>query len=126
MAEGWMRQLGGNDLNVKSAGIEAHGQNPRAISTMAEAGVDIAGQQSSQFDAAMLDWADYVVTVCGHADEQCPILPAGTRKEHWPLPDPAQAAGTEEEISAAFRESRDDIRHRVADMIERLRIEQGL
>jgi arsenate reductase len=93
---------------------------------MAEAGVDIAGQQSSQFDAAMLDRADYVVTVCGHADEQCPILPAGTRKEHWPLPDPAQAAGTEEEISAAFRESRDDIRHRVADMIERLRIEQGL
>jgi arsenate reductase len=126
MAEGWMRQLGGNDLNVKSAGIEAHGQNPRAISTMAEAGVDIAGQQSSQFDAAMLDWADYVVTVCGLADEQCPMLPAGTRKEHWPLPDPAQAAGTEEEISAAFRESRDDIRHRVADMIERLRIEQGL
>jgi len=124
MAEGWARQLGDKSLSVNSAGIEAHGKNARAVAVMAETGVDIAGQQSTTLNEAMLDWADYLVTVCGHADEHCPMLPPDTRKEHWPLPDPARAIGTEEEILAIFRESRDDIRSRVADLIERLRMEQ--
>ena len=68
----------------------------------------------------MIARADYVVTVCGNADQNCPVLPAGTRKEHWPLDDPAAAAGTEDEIMAVFRDSRDDIRRRVADLLERL------
>ena len=68
----------------------------------------------------MLEEADYLVTVCGHADEHCPAAPAGTRKEHWPLPDPAKATGNEDEIMAVFRASRDDIRARVADLLERL------
>ena len=63
------------------------------------------------------------MTVCGHADEHCPVLPAGMRKEHWPLPDPATATGTEEEIMAVFRDSRDDIRARVTDLLERLAAE---
>jgi arsenate reductase len=88
---------------------------------MEEAGVDITDQASTRVTAAMLDWADYVVTVCGHADEHCPVLPAGTRKEHWPLPDPAKATGSEEHVMAVFRESRDDIRRRVLDLIVRLK-----
>ena len=119
-----MHEAGEDSLAVKSAGIEAHGQNPRAISVMAEAGIDITGQQSTQLDRSMLDWADYVITVCGHADEHCPILPPGTRKEHWPLPDPAKAAGTDREVLAVFRTSRDDIRRRVGGLIERIRVEQ--
>lgn len=65
--------------------------------------------------AAILAAADHVVTVCGHADEQCPVLPVGMTKEHWPLADPAKASGTEVEVLAAFRACRDDARARGAD-----------
>ena len=120
MAEGWARQLGSDWLQVQSAGIEAHGKNPRAIAVMQEAGVDISSQESTRLTDDMLAAADYLVTVCGHADEHCPALPDGIRKEHWPLNDPARATGSEEEIMADFRASRDDIRQRVADLISRL------
>ncbi|NNG13975.1 MAG: arsenate reductase (thioredoxin) [Gammaproteobacteria bacterium] len=120
MAEGWGHQLGGDWLQVQSAGIESHGKNPRAIAVMQEAGVDISDQESTKLTDEMLASADYLVTVCGHADEHCPVLPAGIRKEHWPLSDPAKATGSEQEIMAVFRESRDDIRQRVADLIGRL------
>ena len=123
MAEGWGRHLGGADLHFDSAGIEAHGQNPRAIQVMDEAGIDIRGQQSTVVRDDLLAWADRVVTVCGHADEHCPILPAGVEKEHWPLSDPAKAAGPEEEVMDVFRASRDEIRRRVADLINRLQAE---
>jgi arsenate reductase len=68
----------------------------------------------------MIDAADVVVTVCGHADEHCPVLPASVRKIHWPLNDPAKATGTEEEIMAVFRAARDDIRERVRALVEEL------
>ena len=120
MAQGWARELAGDWLHVQSAGIEAHGKNPRAIAIMQEAGVDISGQESTKLTDDMLASVDYVVTVCGHADEHCPALPAGTRKEHWPLNDPAKAAGPEAAIMQVFRDSRDDIRHRVSELIGRL------
>jgi len=113
MAEGWARTLGGTALVAESAGIEAHGKNPRAIAVMAEAGVDISGQESTVVSEAMLRRADILVTVCGHADEMCPALPATVRKVHWPLDDPARATGTEEEIMAAFRATRDEVERRV-------------
>jgi len=121
MAEGWARELAsqyGDDwLSVESAGIEAHGKNPRAITVMQEAGVDISGQESTRLTDDMLERADLVVSVCGHADEHCPALPAGTRKVHWPLDDPAKAQGTENEIMQTFRNSRDDIRARVEALL---------
>jgi len=120
IAEGWAKQLGGDQFDVYSAGIESHGKNPRAIAVMKEAGVDISKQESTKLTDQMLVGLDYVVTVCGHADEHCPILPVETEKEHWPLPDPARATGTEEEIMQVFRASRDDIKQRVADLLERL------
>ena len=129
MAEGWARALSRADgapwLTVQSAGIEAHGKNPRAIAVMREAGVDITAQESTRLTDAMLATADYLVTVCGHADEHCPVVPAHVRKEHWPLNDPARATGTEEQIMTVFRASRDDIRDRVADLLQRLRQEAG-
>ena len=121
MAEGWARWFGQPLFEVQSAGIECHGKNPRAIAVMKEAGLDISGQESTRVTDEMLARADLVVTVCGHADEHCPVLPPGTRKEHWPLPDPARAEGSEEEIMAVFRASRDDIRQRVKDLLERCR-----
>ncbi|MCC5809608.1 MAG: arsenate reductase (thioredoxin) [Ectothiorhodospiraceae bacterium] len=118
MAEGFARQLAGERAVVQSAGIEAHGKNPRAIAAMAEVAVDISGQESTALTDAMLAEADLVVTVCGHADEHCPVLPPGTRRVHWPLPDPAKATGTEDEITAQFRAVRDDIRRRVSQLLE--------
>ena len=117
MAEGYARALGEGLIEALSAGIEAHGQNPRAVAAMAEDGVDISSQPSTVVTDDMLARADRVVTVCGHADEHCPIVPPGTRREHWPLPDPARATGSEEEIRAEFRRVRDDIRKRVTALI---------
>lgn len=124
IAEGWARQLAGEGFTVQSAGIEAHGKNPRAIAVMKEAGIDISGQESTRVNDAMLAAADLVVTVCGHADEHCPVLPAGTRKEHWPLADPAKASGDEAHIMQVFRASRDDIRQRVTDLLQPVQREE--
>jgi len=120
MAEGWARALGGDRFAVQSAGIEAHGKNPRAIAVMAEAGIDISGQASTIVSDGMINEANVVVTVCGHADEVCPALPPAVKKIHWPLRDPAKATGTEEEIMAEFRTTRDEVRNRVGDLLETL------
>ena len=120
MAEGWARHLGGNTVLAESAGIEAHGKNPRAIAVMAEAGVDISRQESTVVDDDMLARAAVVVTVCGHADEMCPALPSSVRKIHWPLTDPAKATGTDDEIMAAFRATRDEVERRVRGLLAEL------
>lgn len=124
MAEGWAKKFAPSDWTIESAGIEAHGKNPRAIAVMAEAGVDIAQQESTRLTSDMLERADYLVTVCGHADENCPVLPPNTRKEHWPLADPARATGSEDAIITVFRAARDDIRRRVEALVQRLQAEQ--
>ncbi len=120
MAEGWAKRLGAGIVEAESAGIEAHGKNPRAIRVMAEAGVDISGQESTRVTDEMIRRADVVVTVCGHADEHCPVLPPGVRKIHWPLDDPARARGTEEQVMAVFRATRDDIRRRTEELLRQL------
>jgi arsenate reductase len=120
MAEGWGKQLGHDIAEFESAGIEAHGKNPRAITMMREAGVDISDQESTRVTDDMIQQADIVVTVCGHADEHCPVLPPGVKKIHWPLTDPAKASGSEDEILAQFRATRDEVRERVADLIQKL------
>jgi len=120
MAEGWTRRLGGGQFTSASAGIEAHGKNPRAIEVMREAGVDISGQDSTVVDDEMLHRADIVVTVCGHADELCPRLPPTVRKLHWPLTDPAKATGSEAEIMAEFRATRDEVKRRVEGLLAQL------
>jgi arsenate reductase len=121
MAEGWTRKLGGEQFTAASAGIEAHGKNPRAIEVMREAGVDISGQESTVVSDGMLHEADVVVTVCGHADELCPALPPAVKKMHWPLTDPAKATGSDEEIMAEFRATRDEVRQRVRSLLESLK-----
>lgn len=123
IAEGWLRVLGGDAFTVQSAGIEAHGKNPRAIATMREANIDISGQESTIVTDEMLADADVVVTVCGHADEQCPALPRHVSKRHWPLSDPAKARGTEQEIMAEFRATRDEVERRVRQLIAELSVE---
>ena len=117
MAEGWLKQLGGDHYEVFSAGIEAHGKNPRAITVMQEAGVDISGQESEILDPELLKTIDLLVTVCGHADEHCPVVPATCEKQHWPFDDPAKATGSKEEIMDEFRRVRDQIKTRIEAFI---------
>jgi arsenate reductase len=117
MAEGFARHLGGDRWEVHSAGTSPQGVNPRALRAMAEAGVDISGQRSKAIAPGLLESADIVVTLCGDAEEKCPLTPPSVRRLHWPLEDPARATGTEEEIMARFRAVRDEIRQRVAALI---------
>lgn len=101
MAEGWAKALA-PQCEVNSAGLEAHGLNPRAIAAMARQGVDIGSQTSDVLDDEMIRRADLIVTVCSHADAHCPIIPAGKRKLHLPFDDPTGCSGPEEEIRASF------------------------
>lgn len=120
MAEGWAKHLGGDKVEVYSAGIEAHGLHPRAVSVMKEAGVDISGQTSKLIDLDILNRADYVITLCGDANDKCPTTPPHVKRMHWGFPDPAKTTGTEEEIMQVFREVRDAIKDRVEDFLKRI------
>ena len=113
MAEGWARHLKSGCIEAYSAGIEPHGLDPRAVKVMAEAGVDISGQRSKHVNGLKDITFDYVVTVCGHANEQCPFFPAKTKVVHVGLDDPpklAQDAKSEDEALAHYRRVRDEIR----------------
>jgi arsenate reductase len=120
MAEGWARELAGDLISIKSAGIEAHGQNQRAIAAMAEVGIDISQQESIRVNGEMLEWTDLLVTLCDNAEEQCPVISPHTIKLHLPLADPAKIRGSEEEILAEFREARDKVKQRVEFVIEQI------
>lgn len=121
IAEGWTRYLGKESVKVNSAGIKAHGINPRTILIMQESGIDITGQSSKVVAPDMIKWANLVITVCGDADESCPLLARGVNKLHWPLPDPAKAIGTDEEIMLEFRSVSNEIRHRVIELLATLK-----
>jgi arsenate reductase len=120
MAEGWTHFLADGMFQAESAGIEAHGKNPRAITVMKESGIDISGQESTIVSDEMLQRADVVVTVCGHADEQCPVLPPQVNKIHWTLSDPAKATGSETAIISEFRATRDEVERRVRGLLLQL------
>jgi arsenate reductase len=124
MAEGWARALAKDIIDVRSAGIEAHGQNQQAIDTMAEVGIDISKQESIRVNGEMLEWADLLVTLCDNAEEQCPLVSPHTVKVHLPLPDPAKIRGSDEEIQQAFRETREKVRQRVEFVMEQVASEQ--
>jgi len=112
MAEGWARHLWPALFDVSSAGIVAHGLNPHAVAVMAEIGIDISGQRSKMLTELGLLEFDYVITVCGHADEACPIFPGRTRKIHHGFDDPprlAATAQTPEEGLVHYRRVRDEI-----------------
>ncbi|MDZ7641525.1 MAG: arsenate reductase ArsC [Desulfurivibrio sp.] len=111
MAEGWGRQLLGDDFAVYSAGIARHGMNPQAVKVMAEAGVDISDQYSKTLEQLPPGNFDYVITLCGHANETCPWFPG--KVIHHGFDDPpklAQAATNEEEALGHYRRVRDEIR----------------
>ena len=117
LLHGYLEQLLGDRTVVYSAGIETHGLNPRAVRVMAEDGVDITHHTSNHVDEYTAVPFDYVLTVCDHANEACPIFPSTAIKLHHNFPDPAKATGTDEEIMQQFRTVRDQVKAYAQDFV---------
>ena len=115
MAEAFGHKHLSDQFDVYSAGIEAHGLNPNAIKAMDEVGIDIRNQTSDTIDTELLNRADYVVTLCGDANDKCPITPPHVTRWHWGFDDPARAEGTEEEKWTVFQRVRDEISARIEE-----------
>jgi len=107
MAEGFLRAAAGDLVNVQSAGSKPTGfVHPLAIKVMAEAGIDISGHRSKHLKEFLEQPVHTVITVCGNADQACPIFPGQVNRHHWSFDDPAHATGSKEEIPACFRRVR--------------------
>ena len=117
MGEGLFRAESRGGFEVFSAGTKPSSVRPEAIAVMQEIGIDISGQRSKSVDEFSGQSIDYVVTVCDHARNSCPVFPAGTERIHWSLEDPAAVQGSEEERMGAFRRIRDQIHERVKTFI---------
>ncbi len=115
MAEGIVRHYLGDNVEAFSAGIAPTSVHPRAIQAMREIGIDISGQRSKGIDEFGGQQFDYVITLCDSANEQCPLFFGGVKKIHMGFDDPVTAAGSEEEIMAAFRRVRDEIKNRLLE-----------
>ena len=121
MAEGFAHAYGGDAVQASSAGMEPKGLNPHAVDVMWEKGIDICRQRSKRFSEGLARKMDYVITLCGDAEERCPVLPLEVRRLHWPLEDPARAEGSPERVREVFRRSREKIERLVRDFLAEVR-----
>ncbi len=111
LAEGLLRAVAGEHFDVQSAGSKPAGYvHPMAIEAMREIGIDISGHHSKHMNEFLERKVETVITVCGNADQACPIFPGQVNRHHWPFEDPAHATGTDEEKRAMFGRVRDEIR----------------
>jgi arsenate reductase len=111
LAEGILRRAAGDLIEVASAGSKPAGYvHPLAIRALGEIGIDIAAHTSKHLNEFTARPVETVITVCGNADQVCPVFPGQMNRHHWPFDDPAHATGSEEEKMAVFRRVRDEIR----------------
>ena len=123
MAEGWARELKGDIIEPFSAGIETHGLNPLAVEVMREVGVDISGHRSSHIDEFNLKKFAYLITVCDHAHESCPVVPPSSRVIHQGFDDPPRLAADlqdKQAILACYRRVRDQIKQYIETLPQSL------
>ena len=127
MAEGFAEHYGGGKVKAYSAGIRSSQVNPLAIKAMAEKGIDITHHTSKTIDLELLKQMDQVVTVCGHADETCPMVPPGVKKEHWPFDDPPKLAEglSEDKALPIYRRVRDEIEVAITSFLKRQGFQNG-
>jgi len=110
LAEGILKRALGDGFRVESAGSKPAGYvHPLAVKALAEIGIDISAHESKHMNLFLTDQVETVITVCGNADQACPMFPGQMNRHHWPFDDPAHATGTEEEQFAVFRRVRDEI-----------------
>ncbi|MEY3920294.1 MAG: hypothetical protein RL634_55 [Bacteroidota bacterium] len=118
IAHGYLAKFAGDKAEVYSAGVETHGVNPKAISTMKEDGIDISTHTSNNvLEYQGIDF-DFVITVCDNAKERCPYFPSNAMKFHYNFSDPAKVTGSEEQINYAFANVRDEIKEYCYDFIK--------
>jgi arsenate reductase len=117
MAEGLLRHEGGSRFEVFSAGTHPSIVNPLAVEAMRERGIDISHHRSKSVDELAGQAFAYVITVCDHANENCPVFPGNTKRIHWSFDDPAAAVGSEEEKLEVFRRVRDEIEARLREFV---------
>lgn len=110
MAEGYLKYFAGDKAHIYSAGIETHGLNLNAVATMKEDGIDISTHTSNHVDEYAHINFDFVITVCDHANEKCPVFPSTAVKLHHNFPDPAKANGDPQQIKKSFEHTRDLIK----------------
>lgn len=116
MAEGLLRYMAGDRFEVSSGGLIPSYVRPNAIAVMKEIGIDISHHRSKSLNEFLDTPFDYVITVCDHASQHCPVFPGAAKRIHWSIKDPV-APGDEEAQLAAFREARDDLKRRLADFV---------
>jgi arsenate reductase len=124
MAEALLR-VAGRGIEAESAGTEATEVRPLALEALREIGIDASAQTSKTLDRFLDQSFDFVITVCDAANDACPTFPNAARREHWSLPDPSRATGTREEQLQAYRDVRDDLELRIADLVRRMRADAG-
>ena len=121
MAEAWLRELGGESFHVYSAGREPHGVNPYTITVMEELGIDMRTHRSKHLNEFIREADfDYLITVCGDADENCPFFPGMGTRLHWPFEDPAAFDGPEPEKLALFQRVRDQINAKIQSWLDEM------
>ncbi|MFM8628646.1 MAG: arsenate reductase ArsC [Candidatus Limnocylindrus sp.] len=125
MAEALLRARSRGRVAVESAGTEQTFVRPLALRALAEIGIDASAQTSKTLDRFLDEHFDYVITVCDAANDACPTFPHAGAREHWSLPDPSKATGSEEQQLEVFREVRDDLERRIMDLLRRLEASQA-
>ncbi|HVQ38544.1 MAG TPA: arsenate reductase ArsC [Pyrinomonadaceae bacterium] len=118
MAEGLLRDKGGNLIEAASAGVAPTRVRPEAILAMKEIGIDISNHRSKSVDELITQSFDYVITVCDSANELCPAFPGRCRRIHWSIDDPAAVSGDGQKVMGAFRRARDELSERLDRFIE--------
>lgn len=121
IAEGFAKIFGAHILEIHSAGLIAAGVHKRAITIMQEIGIDISRQRSKTIDRNLLSHMDVVITLCSHAETQCPTIPHGVKRIHWPIKDPVGTVGSEEKIMKEFRRARDEIKLKVKNFVKNMK-----
>src|SRR6185436_11353456 len=121
MAEGLLRHLAGDRFEVFSAGLTPSYVRPNAITVMNELGIDISGHRSKSLNEFIETPFDYVITVCDHASERCPIFPGPAKRIHWSIDDPVVPGGDEQAQLEAFRAARDDLKGRIEQFVSETR-----
>ena len=126
IAHAYFAYFGKDALDVYSAGIETHGVNPRAIATMEEDGIDISGHTSNHVDEYLYIPFDYILTVCDHANENCPYIPSETAlRIHHNFTDPSKLLSeNEEETKAAFAKTREEIKNFALEFVKQHRLKK--
>jgi arsenate reductase len=118
MAEGLVNHDFAGKIKAFSAGTEPHGLNPKAVQVMAETGIDITTQTSDHLNKYDGQSFDYVITLCGDANEKCPLFMGGVKRLHMGFDDPPKATGSSEEVLAVYRRVRDEIREKLAEFFK--------